>query len=68
MITPSEQLAARNAAEDRGVKVRYIGVQPGFAHIPPIAMFNIVEGDYAQGSTVTLKTLFNLGLRVEVIQ
>ncbi len=67
MITSEQQLAARNAAEEKSVKVRYVGVQSGFAHIPPTPLFNVEEGDYARGSTVTLKTLLNLGLKVEVV-
>ncbi len=68
MITPSEQLAARNATECKRVKVRYLRVQDGFLHIPPMPLWNVVEGDYKQGSTVTLQTLFRLGLEVEVVE
>ncbi len=68
MITPSEQLAVRNATEGKRVKVRYVGVQAGLLHIPPMPLWNVVEGDYTTGSTVTLKTLFRLGLAVEVVE
>jgi hypothetical protein len=68
VITSEAQLAARNAADGKRIIVRYIGVQAGLNHIPPQALFNVVEGDYAVGSTITLKTAFRLGLRVEVIE
>lgn len=68
LITAEQKLAARNATEQRRVLVRYVGVQPGFAHIKPMPLFNVVEGDYARGSTVTLGTLHRLGLTVEVIE
>jgi hypothetical protein len=45
-----------------------LGIQPGFQHIPPAILWNVVSGDYAVGSTITLKTAFRLGLRVEVVE
>jgi len=68
MITAEQQLAARNATEGKWAKVRYLGLQPGVQHIKPLPLWNVVEGDYAVGSTVSLKTLLNLGLRIEVIE
>ena len=68
MITAESQLAARNAADGKTIKVRYLDIQPGFAHLKPTPLFNVVEGDYAVGSTITLKTAFRLGLKVEVIE
>jgi hypothetical protein len=68
MITAEDKVAADNAAEGKAIKVRYLDVQPGFAHIKPTPLFNVVEGDYCIGSTITLKTAFRLGLRVEVVE
>jgi hypothetical protein len=68
MLTAEQQLAARNAANDRKIVVRYLGVQPGVAHIKPTPLWNVVEGDYAVGSTITLQTAWRLGLRVEVVE
>lgn len=68
MITHEQQLAARNAAEGKLVVVRYHDIQPGFAHLKPQPMFNVISGDYAVGSTVCLQTLLRLGLRVEVVE
>ena len=51
----------------RFVRLRYIGVQHGPAHYKPVPLFNVVEGDYTPGSTITLKTAFAQGLRVEVV-
>lgn len=50
-------------------------VQVRFAHmwptdipgIKPRAFYHVVSGDYQTGSTVTLKTLHDHGLRVEVL-
>jgi hypothetical protein len=68
MITKEAQLAARNAADGKAIKVKLLGIQPGVSHIPPAILWNVVEGDYAVGSTITLKTAFRLGLRVEVVE
>lgn len=68
MLTAEQQLAAKNTLEDKSIKVRYLDVQPGVAHIKATPLFNVVEGDYAVGSTITLRTAFRLGLRVEVVE
>lgn len=68
MITTEQKQAADNAAQSKHVVLRYAGVQPGFQHIQPTPLFNVVEGDYCVGSTITLKTAFRLGLRVEVVE
>lgn len=51
----------------RYVKLRFIGVQTVPSHMKPMPLFNVVEGDYTKGSTITLKTAFRQGLRVEVV-
>lgn len=68
MLTPSQIQAAENAAEQKHVVLRYAGTQPGFAHLLPTPLFNVVAGDYTIGSTITLATAFRLGLRVEVVE
>ncbi len=68
MLTPEQKQAAENAAHGKAIQVRYLDVQPGFLHHKPQPLFNVVAGDYAVGSTITLKTAFRLGLRVEVVE
>lgn len=68
MLTIEDRTAADNAAQGKAIKVRFLDVQPGFQHIKPTPLFNVVEGDYCVGSTITLKTAFRLGLRVEVVE
>lgn len=50
------------------VQLRYVGIQPGHAHIKPQPLFNVVSGDYIHGSTITLKTAFRNGLIVEIVE
>lgn len=68
MITAEQQLAARNAAEGLSVTLRFAFIQPGFGELKDIPMFNVVAGDYAVGSTISLQTCFRLGLKVEVVE
>jgi len=48
----------------------FLGVQPGFLHLPPIELFNLLApvGEYPVGSTVSRQTLENHGYRVEFLQ
>lgn len=42
--------------------------QPGFGRIKGRMLFNVVAGDYTAGSTVTIQSMLDLGLRVEVVR
>lgn len=69
MLTNEQALAARNAAENKWAQVRFAHIWPtDMPEVKPRAFYHVVAGDYAPGSTVTLQTLFNLGLRVEVVE
>ena len=48
----------------------FLGVQPGFLHLPPIELFNLLApvGEYPVGSTVSRQTLESHGYRVEFLQ
>ena len=48
----------------------FLGVQPGFRHLPPIELFNLLApvGEYPVGSTVSRQTLESHGYRVEFLQ
>lgn len=68
MRTSEQILAAQNVIEEKKVVLRFAYVQEGFGHLKPVPMFNVLEGDYAANSTITLETCFRLGLRVEVVE
>lgn len=42
----------------------YLGLQPGFKHLPPIELYNLLApvGHHPAGSTVSRKTLEDHGL------
>ena len=44
------------------------GYQPGFGTLPGRMLYNVVGGDYVQGSTVTKETMIERGFRVEVVK
>ena len=44
------------------------GYQPGFGTLPGRMLYNVVGGDYVQGSTVTKETMIERGFKVEVVK
>ncbi|MBE2213163.1 MAG: hypothetical protein IAE82_04765 [Opitutaceae bacterium] len=48
----------------------FLGIQPGFLHLPPIELFNLLApvGEYPIGSTVSRQTLESHGYRVDFVQ
>lgn len=73
MLTAEQQLAARNATDDKWVQLKYHSSFPmaqdaARMGINPKPLFNVVAGDYATGSTISLETCFRLGLRVEIVE
>jgi hypothetical protein len=46
----------------------YLGTQPGFKHLPPVELYNLLikVGHHPIGSTVSRKTLEDHGLRPPV--
>lgn len=71
MISQSEITMADHEAANAGkpfVLLRELGFQIGFGRIPGRMMFNVVAGDYQAGSTVTIQSMLDLGLRVEVVR
>lgn len=70
MLTAEQIEAAQNAADDSWVQVRFAFVWPSSQHMAAREMYHVVNGNghYNEGSTVTLKTLLEHGLRVEVVQ
>lgn len=73
MITSEQQLAARNATDGKWVKLKLhctfpMATDAARMGINPKPLFNVVDGDYATGSTISLETCFRLGLRVEVVE
>lgn len=48
----------------------FLGTQPGYLHLPPIELFNLLVpvGEYPVGSTVSRQTLENHGYRVSFLQ
>lgn len=64
MLTSEQQLAARNAADG----MMPLAQDSANYGIPQRPLFNVVAGDYAMGSTISLETCFRLGLRVEVVE
>jgi hypothetical protein len=46
------------------VKCVYIGIQPGFRHLPAFPLYNLLEdldADHRKGSTVSLETIHKAG-------
>ena len=48
----------------------FLGIQPGFRHLPAIELFNLLVpmGEYPVGSTVSRQTLESHGYRVRFLQ
>lgn len=48
----------------------FLGVQPGYRHLPAIELFNLLVpvGEYPVGSTVSRQTLENHGYAVRFLQ
>lgn len=70
MITASDSTLAEHEAAAAGqpwVMVRKCGYQPGFAGGPGMMLYNVVGGEYARHTTITLETLLKQGYRVEVV-
>lgn len=72
MNTPKQKTAAKNAAQEKSVTVRYAYLWPSprdavILGAEPKPYFHVVAGDCCVGSTVTLRALHALGLRVEVV-
>lgn len=55
-------------AHKNWVLLKERGFQPGFGRIQGRMLFNVVAGDYTAGSTVTIQSMLDLGLRVEVVR
>lgn len=71
MITQTEITMADHEAANSfkpWVLLKERGFQPGFGRIPGRMLFNVVAGDYTAGSTVTIQSMLDLGLRVEVVR
>lgn len=48
----------------------FLGIQPGYLHLPAVELFNLLEpvGEYPVGSTVSRQTLESHGYRVDFLQ
>jgi hypothetical protein len=48
----------------------FLGVQPGYLHLPPIELFNLLApvGEFPVGSTVSRQTLESHGYSVDFLQ
>lgn len=71
MITQNDNALIEHESESiqkPWVLLRELGYFEGFGHIPGRMMFNVVAGDYTRGSTVTIQSMLDLGLRVEVVR
>ena len=71
MIALADAALAEHEAASQGkpwVLLRKLGWQSGFGNVPGHMLFNVVGGEYKQGSTVTLESLLRLGFRVEVVE
>lgn len=71
MITQNDNAMIEHESESiqkPWVLLRERGYQEGFGRIPGRMLFNVVAGDYASGSTVTIQSMLDLGLRVEVVR
>lgn len=44
------------------------GFQEGFGTLPGRWLYNVVSGDYAAGSTVTIESMKSRGFKVEVVE
>ena len=69
MITATDQILIEHEAANADkpwVLVRKCGYQPGFGGGPGMMLYNVVGGEYARHSTITLETLLKQGYRVEV--
>lgn len=69
MISAPDKLLAEHEAANADkpwVLVRRCGYQPGFAGGPGRMLYNVIGGETALHSTITLETLLKQGYRVEV--
>ncbi len=68
MITSEQQLAARNAAAGKWVKVKLGCWWPALRGGTGAMMCHVVEAcDFNAGSSVTIESLIESGYRVEVV-
>lgn len=71
MISTTDRQLAEHEAANAGkpwVLLRKVGFQSGFGNLPGRMLFNVVGGQYAEGSTVTLETMLRQGFRIEVVE
>jgi hypothetical protein len=50
------------------VVLKKAGWQEGFGHLPGRWLYNVISGDYAHGSTVTIESMKMRGFKVEVVE
>lgn len=67
MISPQNDLGNLLDSKRPAVVLKKAGWQEGFKHLPGRWLYNVVSGDYAHGSTVTIESMKSRGFRVEVV-
>lgn len=67
MISLQHDLGNLLDAQRPLVVLKKHGFQEGFGTLPGRWLYNVVSGDYAHGSTVTIESMKMRGFRVEVM-
>jgi len=67
MISIQNSLGNLLDSERPLVVLKKLGFQEGFGTLPGRWLYNVISGDYAHGSTVTIESMKMRGFRVEVV-
>lgn len=68
MISLQKDLGNLLGEEKPMVVLKFAGHQPGFGTLPGRDLYNVISGDYAHGSTVTIESMKMRGFKVEVVE
>jgi len=67
MISIQHSLCNLLDSERPLVVLKKHGFQEGFGTLPGRWLYNVISGDYAHGSTVTIESMKMRGFKVEVV-
>ena len=68
MISLQNELGNLLGSDKPRVVLKKHGFQEGFGTLPGRWLYNVVSGDYAHGSTVTIESMKMRGFKVEVVE